>query len=68
MVCILGKDIGMGIHKVLWCPSYVPCLVALRDFIPICLNFYVFCDFFRLLFFGGEGGGGRKYGLRHCSL
>ena len=56
-VCEVGKmakDIGMTIRKGI-VVSFLPCLVAFGDSIPICsfIFFNVFCYLF-LLFFGGE--------------
>ena len=57
-VCVVGKmskDIGMGVRKgILWCRSFLPCLVTFWGFIPLCL--FNFCDLFPLFFWGGGGG------------
>ena len=60
-VRVWKNDIGMGVRKVLWCHSFLPCLVAFWGFHPhVSFHFFIlwfFCDLFQLLFFGGGGAG-----------
>ena len=56
---VVGKIyIGMGVRKVLSCRSFLPCLVAVGDSIPICLFMFFFYVFFVTCFscfLGGRG-------------
>ena len=60
----MSKDIGMGIRKGT-VVSFVPTLFGCFLGIPSLHVFskMLFCDLFRLLFFGGRGGGGWGSGV-----
>ena len=55
----MSKDIGMGVRKgILWCRSFLPCLVTFWGFHPY-MSFHFFKVFFVTfvpLVFGGGGG------------